>query len=320
MWPVTATPRTALVTGAAGFIGSTLCDALLRDGWRVVGLDNLATGREGNLTRAIQSDRFGFERLDLLDPGLAPIMERARPDVVFHLAAQAGVRPSLEDPRDDAEQNVVGTLALLETARAAGARKVVYAASGGTLYGESSRLPAHEDAAPASMPTSPYGISKKVVLDYLAYYERAHGIAHASLALGNVYGPRQDPHGEAGVVSIFGAAMLHGDAPAIFGDGEQTRDYVFVADVVAAFVLAADAASGALLNIGTGVETSVNTVYRLLAAVTGFEGEPRHAPLPAGEIRRIALDASRAREALGWEPKTSLDDGLRATLEWLRTC
>jgi UDP-glucose 4-epimerase len=195
---------------------------------------------------------------------------------------------------------------------------VVYAASGGTLYGEPRKLPVKESAATSGRPLSPYGISKKVAIDYLGFYERYRGIAHTSLALANVYGPRQDPNGEAGVVAIFATKMLAGEAPTIFGDGNDTRDYVFVDDVVHAFALAAERGDGRLVNVGTGVETSVNDLYRMLAGLTGFGGKPHHGPDRAGDLRRSVLDPSAAASALGWKPWTHLEDGLGETVAYLK--
>jgi UDP-glucose 4-epimerase len=234
------------------------------------------------------------------------------------MAAQAGVRPSLDDPVLDASINLMGSLNVLSCAARVGARKVLYAASGGTIYGEPKRVPAKESAAQSSHPLSPYGISKKVVLDYLGYFQRYRGLDFTALALGNVYGPRQDPSGEAGVVSIFASKMLAGEAPTIFGDGHQTRDYVFIDDVVHAFVQAMDRGSGKLVNIGTGLETSVNGLARLLADLIGFTEEPGHGPLPPGELRRIALDISSAASALAWKPWTHLEDGLAETVAYLK--
>jgi UDP-glucose 4-epimerase len=308
-----------LVTGAGGFIGSHLCDRLLAEGRRVVGVDDLSTGRIANLAEARSyGKQFSFYNVDIRAEGLGTIFERHRPDVVMHLAAQAGVRPSLEDPVKDANINVMGTLNLLECASAVGTRKLVFASSGGTIYGEPRRLPVREVALGGSHPQSPYGISKKVAEDYLRFYERYRGLDFTALALANVYGPRQDPFGEAGVIAIFAGKMLEGETPSIFGDGNQTRDYVFVDDAVHAFALAADRGSGRLINIGTGLETSVNGLYRMLGEITGFVSEPNYGPLPPGELRRISLDPTLAEQELGWKPWTHLEDGLRETVAFLK--
>jgi UDP-glucose 4-epimerase len=310
---------TVLVTGGAGFIGSNLADRLLAEGHRVVAVDDLSTGRIANLGEARGYGKaYTFFNMDVRADGLLPLFERHKPEVVFHLAAQAGVRPSLDDPVLDASVNLMGTLNVIECAITVGARKLIYAASGGTIYGEPRRIPAKESAAQGSHPLSPYGISKKAALDYLAFYQRYRGLDYTACALANVYGPRQDPYGEAGVVAIFASKMLSGEAPAIFGDGNQTRDYVFIDDVVHAFVQATDRASGKLVNVGTGLETSVNGLYRLLADIIGFDGEPQHGPLPPGELRRIALDISAASTALAWKPWTHLEDGLAETVAFLK--
>ena len=310
---------TVLVTGGAGFIGSNLADRLLAENHRVVAVDDLSTGRIANLGEARGYGKaYTFFNMDVRADGLLPLFERHKPEVVFHLAAQAGVRPSLEDPVLDASVNLMGTLNVIECAIKVGVRKVIYAASGGTIYGEPRRIPAKESAAQGSHPLSPYGISKKAALDYLAFYQRYRGLDYTACALANVYGPRQDPVGEAGVVSIFASRMLAGEAPAIFGDGNQTRDYVFIDDVVHAFVQAIDRGSGKLVNIGTGLETSVNGLYRLLADIIGFDGEPQHGPLPPGELRRIALDISAASSVLAWKPWTHLEDGLAETVAFLK--
>ncbi|HEX9300128.1 MAG TPA: SDR family NAD(P)-dependent oxidoreductase [Actinomycetota bacterium] len=307
-----------LVTGSAGFIGSHLCDHLLAEGHRVIGVDNMATGRRHNLAAAEAQERaFTFVGMDIRDDALLELFERQRPDVVMHLAAQSGVRPSLEDPDHDASINISGSLNVLRCAAAAEARKVVYAASGGTLYGEPADLPVDESRANGSHPRSPYGISKKTVLEYLDLYSVQRSLDFTALALGNVYGPRQDPDGEAGVISIFASAMLAGREPIVFGDGEQTRDYVYVHDTVRAFVLAIERASGSLVNIGTGVETSVNQVREMLAGIIGISPGARSGPQPTGELRRIALDNTLARSTLGWRPTTGLDEGLRETVAYL---
>jgi UDP-glucose 4-epimerase len=308
---------TFLVTGGAGFIGSHLCDRLLAEGHRVVAVDDLSTGRIANLTEARgYGNEFTFFNMDIRAEGLLSLFERHRPEVLIHVAAQAAVSVSVEDPMHDASVNVMGLLNLLECCARSGVRKVVYAASGGTLYGEPRRLPVKETAS--GRPVSPYGISKKVGIDYLDFYERHYGIAYTALALANVYGPRQDPHGEAGVVAIFSAKMLSGQTPTIFGDGNNTRDYVFVDDVVHAFALAAGRGDGRLVNIGTGVETSVSGLYRSLAQITGFRGEPEFGPFRAGDLRRSVLDVTLAVETLGWRPWTHLEDGLAETVSFMR--
>jgi UDP-glucose 4-epimerase len=308
-----------LVTGGAGFVGSHLCDRLLAEGHRVVAVDDLSTGRIANLGEARSYGKeFTFYNMDIRNEGVRTLFERHRPEFVMHLAAQAGVRPSVEDPMHDASVNIMGALNILECAVHTGTRKIVYSASGGTVYGEPRRVPVKETAALGSRPVSPYGVSKKVIDDYLRFYQRYRGLDFTALALGNVYGPRQDPLGEAGVVAIFSSRMLAGESPTIFGDGNQTRDYVFADDAVHAFALAMERGSGKLVNIGTGLETSVNGLYRMLAEITGFTGQPLSGPQPEGEARRISLDIDLAKSALTWHPWTHLEDGLRETVAYLK--
>jgi UDP-glucose 4-epimerase len=308
---------TFLVTGGAGFIGSHLCDRLLAEGHRVVAVDDLSTGRIANLSEARgYGNEFTFFNMDIRAEGLLSLFERHRPEVMMHVAAQAAVSSSVEDPVRDAAINVMGLLNLMECCVRTGVRKVVYAASGGTLYGEPRKLPVKETAT--GRPVSPYGISKKVGIDYLAFYERHHGIEFTALALANVYGPRQDPHGEAGVVAIFSERMLRGETPTIFGDGNQTRDYVFVDDTVHAFALAAEHGDGRLVNVGTGLETSVNGLYRLVAEITAFSGQPAQGPPRPGDLRRNALDPGLAAEVLSWRPWTHLEDGIAETVSFMK--
>jgi UDP-glucose 4-epimerase len=306
----------ALVTGGAGFIGSTLVDRLLAEGHSVDVVDNLSTGSLANLAeaRSTGSGRFHFHRLDVRSKDLIGLMERRRPEVVYHMAAQADVRVSVADPVFDADVNVLGSLVVLEGARAAGSRKVVFASSGGTIYGDARELPITE-AAP-QRPLSPYGVAKKAVGDYLFAYRELHGLEYAALALANVYGPRQDPHGEAGVVAIFAGKLLSGEPCLIYGDGKQTRDFVFVDDVVDAFSRAGEKGSGLLCNIGTGQETSVNELYAAMAKNAGVTAAPVYAPARPGELQRSVLDPGRAAIHLGWKPWTTLEEGTAAVLEW----
>jgi UDP-glucose 4-epimerase len=307
-----------LVTGGAGFIGSTLVDRLMAEGHEVDVVDDLSTGSLGNLgeARADRTRRFTFHRMDIRSPALVDLIAQRRPQVVFHLAAQADVRVSVAKPTFDAEVNILGSINVCQGALAAGTRKVVYAASGGTLYGTPEEIPTREGHP--QTPVSPYGISKKAVIDYLRFYRGVHGLEFTACALANVYGPRQDPDGEAGVVAIFARLMLARESPTIFGSGAQTRDFVYVDDVVDAFVRAIDRADGLLCNIGTGTETTVDELYATMAAVAEHTGEPRRAPARAGEIERSSLDPGRAAIHLGWQSWTSLPDGLAQTLEWFR--
>jgi UDP-glucose 4-epimerase len=309
----------ALVTGGAGFIGSTLVDRLLAEGHTVDVVDDLSTGSLGNLTEARAHPGRGltFHRLDVRSPGLVELMGHREPEVVFHLAAQPDVRVSVERPAFDAEINVIGTVNVLEGARAAGCRKVVFAASGGTLYGEPDHVPVRETAP--QRPLSPYGVSKKAGGDYLFAYRELHGVEFTALALANVYGPRQDPHGEAGVVAIFAGLLLSGQRCTIFGDGNQTRDFVFVDDVVDALARAATKGDGLIINIGTGMETSVNRLYSVMAELTGATEGPVYAPARPGELARSALDPGRAALQLGWRAWTTLDIGAGVVLRWFRS-
>ena len=311
----------ALVTGGAGFIGSTLVDRLLAEGHTVDVVDDLSSGSLTNLAeaRANRDHQLKVHQLDIRDPGVTDLIARRSPEVVFHLAAQADVRVSVARPVFDAEVNIIGSLNVLEGARIGGSRKVVFASSGGTIYGEPAPadLPVRESHP--QQPLSPYGVAKRVVTDYLNVYRELHALEFTSLAMANIYGPRQDPHGEAGVVAIFAGLLLDEKQCTIFGDGNQTRDFVYVDDAVDAFVRAADRGSGLLCNIGTGVETSVNELYTALASAAGVSTPATHAEARVGELARSALDPSRAGMHLGWEPWTTLADGVGEVLRWFRS-
>lgn len=308
----------ALVTGGAGFIGSTLVDRLLAEGHSVDVVDNLSSGSLANLAqaRADRANDLTFHQIDIRDAGVVELIGRRKPEVVYHLAAQADVRVSVAQPTFDAEVNVLGSLNVMEGARAGGARKVVFASSGGTIYGDvdPADLPVNENHP--QRPVSPYGVAKKVVGDYLFAYRELHQLEFTALALANVYGPRQDPHGEAGVVAIFAGKLHEGVPCTIFGTGEQTRDFVFVDDVADAFYRAATKGTGLLLNIGTGQETSVNELYSAMAKAAGVADPATYAPHRPGELDRSAVDAGRAKIHLGWESWTAMDDGARQVLEW----
>ncbi len=310
----------ALVTGGAGFIGSTLVDRLLAEGHAVDVVDDLSTGSLANLAEA-RSNRdhdLKVHQIDIRDGAVIDLIARRQPEVIFHLAAQADVRVSVARPVFDAEVNIIGSLNVLEGARQGGARKVVFASSGGTIYGEPapSELPVRESHP--QQPLSPYGVAKRVVTDYLHVYRELHALEFTSLAMANIYGPRQDPHGEAGVVAIFAGLLLEGRPCTIFGDGSQTRDFVYVDDAVDAFVRAAERGSGLLCNIGTGVETSVNELYQAMAAAAGVTDPAVHGPARPGELARSALDPGRAALHLGWEPWTELSAGVTDVLAWFR--
>jgi UDP-glucose 4-epimerase len=311
----------ALVTGGAGFIGSTLVDRLLAEGHSVDVVDNLSTGKLANLSeaRADRTNELKVHQVDIRDGDVAELIAKRQPEVIFHLAAQVDVRVSVAEPALDAAINVVGSINVLEGARRAGTRKVVFASSGGTIYGEPdpSELPVKESHP--QQPLSPYGVAKRVVTDYLNAYRELYALEYTSLALANVYGPRQDPHGEAGVVAIFAGRLLSGEPCTIYGDGKQTRDFVYVDDVVDAFVRAAERGSGLLCNIGTGQETSVNELYAAMAEAAGVQAEAVRGPARTGELARSALDPGRAKIHLGWEPWTDLRTGVTEVLRYFQT-
>ena len=305
----------ALVTGGAGFIGSNLVDALVARGDEVTVLDNLVTGRLANLDGALAAGAELAE-LDIRDAAaLTALAAEKQPQTVFHLAAQIDVRKSVEDPAFDSSINVGGTANVLEAARVANAGRFVFVSTGGAIYGEGEGQQLPLDESTAIAPMSAYGQSKYAAEGYLALYERLHGLSGVSLRLGNVYGPRQDPLGEAGVIAIFCGKIRNGGLPTVFGDGTQTRDYIYVGDVVAAALAAAGATTTGPVNIGTGVETTVLELVELLGKLGEVEGfEPEFAPARTGEVQRISIDASRAEAELDWHPSTSLEDGLRLTL------
>lgn len=309
---------TVLVTGGAGFIGSNVVDRLLAEDRRVVAVDDLSSGKLGNLDQARRtgSGRFEFHRLDLTNGALDKIVARHRPDVILHLAAQVSVRASVDDPVADAVANVIGTIRVLEAARQHDVRKVVFATSGGCIYGEPGVEDLPVDELYEGHSHSPYGASKLSAEEYLQTYAELYGVEWTSLALSNVYGPRQDPFGEAGVVAIFTNNMLADEPCMVFGDGEQSRDFVFVDDVVHAFVLAMERGDRERFNIGTGERTSVNQLFRALAVATQYGREPIHAPPRTGELLHSSVDPRKAAQGLGWKPWTMLEEGLAATLAW----
>src|SRR3954454_15505337 len=305
-----------LVTGGAGFIGSNLADALLARGDGVTVVDNLSTGRKVNLEPALANGAELVE-MDIRDrDALVDLASEKRPEAIFHLAAQIDVRKSLADPCFDASINVGGTANVLEAARAAECGRVVSISTGGAIYGEGEgqQLPLAEDAPIA--PLSAYGQSKFAAEGYLSLYERLYGLSGVSLRLGNVYGPRQDPLVEAGVIAIFCGLLKEGGRPKVFGDGTQTRDYIYVGDVVAAALAAGDSEVTGPINIGTGRETNVLELIESLKRLSGNEGfDPEFAPERTGEVQRIAIDAARAERELGWRAEMDLDEGLRVTLD-----
>jgi len=299
-----------LVTGGAGFIGSHVVDALVAAGHEVAVVDNLRSGRRENL-----NPRARFHQVDITSPDLAEVVAQERPELINHHAAQSAVRPSLERPDLDATINIVGSLRLLEAARQHGVRRFIYVSSGGAAVGEPAYLPVDEDHP--VRPLSPYGASKHTVEHYVELYRALYGLETVVLRYGNVYGPRQDPYGEAGVIAIFASRMLRGEPVTIFGDGDQERDFVYVEDVVAANLAAITGRPG-MYNVGTGVGTSVNTIFAELRRLTNYQLPPRHDPPIPGEVYKIYLDCRRAADGLQWTARTSLIEGLARTVDAVR--
>ena len=298
-----------LLTGGAGFVGSWVGEALIADGNEIFIIDDLSTGKIQNIPKDAN-----FVKADIKDRDrLEKIFEDFKPEVVNHHAAQMNVRNSVEDPIFDAQVNILGTINLLELSIQHEIKKFMFASTGGAIYGEPEVIPCIEDTLPA--PVSPYGISKYAVEQYLNYYKAVHGLSHVVLRYSNVYGPRQNPHGEAGVVAIFCDRIKYGNPCEIFGDGRQTRDYVYVEDVARANILSLNA-KDAILNIGTAIETSVNDIVRKLRTVTNRDVQVVYSPRRRGEVDRIALEIKRAGELLGWSPHVSLEEGLSRTWEW----
>jgi len=299
-----------LVTGGAGFIGSHIVDALIEQGHKVAVVDNLSTGFVENV-----NPRARFYKMSVSDAKLAEVFEQERPEVVSHQAAQVVIQRSVADPIFDAEENIVGSLNVILNSIRFGVRKIIYASSGGAVYGEPVHLPVKEDH-PIN-PSSQYGVSKHTVEHYLYLYGTPYGLDYVVLRYPNVYGPRQNPEGEAGVVAIFARQMLRGEPLTIFGQGDKTRDYTHVGDVVRANFLAMEKGKG-IYNVGTGVETTDQEMFDTLAELLGYKGIPKYAPARKGEIYRICLDFSKARHELGWQPQLTLEEGLVQTIEYYR--
>jgi UDP-glucose 4-epimerase len=300
-----------LVTGGAGFIGSNIADRFVREGHKVIVMDNLSTGFEQNV-----HPKVTFFEVDTRSTVIDKIFEKTKPDVLYHHAAQIDVRKSTHDPIFDAQVNIIGSLNLLNACVRHKVKKVVFASTGGAIYGEQDYFPADEKH-PAN-PLSPYGVTKLTIEKYLHFYRETYGIRFVSLRYANVYGPRQNPWGEAGVVAIFARRLLSGKEALINGDGKQTRDFVFVDDVVQANLLALDYPQNDIFNIGTGIETDVNTIFRILKQHAGSKQKEIHAPAKAGEQQRSVLDSSKAERLLGWKPQVSLDLGLAKTIEYFQ--
>lgn len=300
-----------VITGGAGFIGSNIADRLMAKGDRVVIVDDLSSGKRANIPQGAE-----FHQLDICSPQAAQLLRDLRPDVLVHAAAQISVTASMREPVRDAAINVCGTLNLLQAVAGERAPFVVFLSTGGAIYGEQEVFPAPENHR--TQPTSVYGTSKRAVELYLDLWAREYGLRYTALRLANVYGPRQDPHGEAGVVAIFSRALIEGRQPTIFGSGEQTRDFVFVEDVALAVELAAARNEVGTYNIGTGIETSVNQLYRCMQQVLGSDVEAAYAPARAGEQQRSVIDPTLAEQVLGWKPRFGLRDGLARTCEWFK--
>lgn len=300
-----------LVTGGAGFIGSHVVDAYVAAGHEVVVVDDLSSGKRENVHPEAR-----FVQLDIRDPRTAELIAHERPEVLNHHAAQMDVRRSVADPIFDAQVNILGTIGLLEAARRAGVRKFLFVSSGGAAYGEQQEFPAPESHP--TWPVSPYGVSKRAGELYCHYFQTEYGLPYVALRYANVYGPRQDPHGEAGVVAIFSGKMLQGEAVTVNGDGKQTRDYVFVGDVARMNLLALTGKATGPVNVGTGIETDVNTLAAKLLAVAGSSSPVHHGPPKPGEQRRSVIDPQRAAAEFGWRAEIDLDEGLRQTVEYFR--
>ncbi len=299
-----------VVTGGAGFIGSNLVDLLIEKEHQVSVIDNLSSGKKANL-----NPKATFYRADIGDPKIAEIFAQEKPEFIFHLAAQIDVRKSVADPIYNAKINTLGFLNILENCRKYQVKKVIFSSSGGVVYDQKC-VPADEDDP--KDPLSPYGITKYDSELYLKFYQRIHQMKYTALRYSNVYGPRQDPLGEAGVVAIFTNLMLKNKQPTIFGDGKQTRDYVFVGDVALANLIAAEKGDNDVFNIGTGIETDVNQLFAELKSACGFRGEAKYAPARPGELSRNAVNPAKAAKILGWRPETSLKDGLKITLDSIK--
>ena len=300
-----------LITGGAGFIGSNIADRFLELGHEVIIVDNLVTGRRENVPAAAT-----FYEIDICDDQLAGVFEREKPDIVDHHAAQMDVRKSVADPIYDATVNVIGGLNLLQNCVKSGVKKFIFASTGGAIYGEQDYFPA--DEAHPLRPLSPYGITKLTTEKYLYFYHQTYNLHYTVLRYANVYGPRQNPHGEAGVVAIFSERILNGEQPVINGDGRQTRDYVFVGDVVRANELALSAGDNKIYNIGTGIETDVNTLFQTISKYTGKNIAEKHGPAKPGEQQRSVLNSSLILRELGWKPTVRLEEGLKKTVEYFR--
>ena len=301
-----------IVTGGAGFIGSHLVDKLLEQGYKVAIIDNLSTGRKENI-----NPKADFYNINIQDSKISDIFNKVKPDIIFHYAAQINIRKSVNDPIESAKTNILGSLNILENCRNFGVKKIIFASSGGAVYGEAKIIPTPENY-PAE-PVSPYGIEKLIFEHYLGFYKKEYGLDYLILRFANVYGPRQNSRGEAGVIAIFCDKMINGEESLINGDGKQTRDFVFVEDVIIANVFGVQKNKNGIFNIGTGVETNINDIFRKLKGLFNVEIKEIHAPEKQGEQKRSCLDSKKAKVGLGWQPKYNLNKGLKKTQEWFKT-
>ena len=301
----------AIVTGGAGFIGSHIVDALIEKGIDVFVIDNLSSGNKKNI-----NSKAKFTKVDINNKKILGIFEKIKPDMLFHLAAQTDVRRSVVDPAEDARINILGAIQLLEASKQVGLKKIIFSSSGGAIYGDTDNTPTPETHL--ARPISPYGIAKLTCEHYLHYYKEVFGIDYVALRYANVYGPRQNSQGEAGVVAVFCNKMIHGEPPVIYGDGKQTRDYTYVGDIVEANILAMQGEKVGAYNIGTGIETDVNYLSRMIKDQLLYKDEIIHGKEKKGEVRRSCLDYSLAKKVFGWEPKVQLKDGIKKTVEWFR--
>lgn len=303
--------KKAMVTGGAGFIGGHLTDALIVKGWEVVVVDDLSVGRRENVNPSAKLEVF-----DIADENIDALLQREQPDAVFHLAAQKSVTVSVREPAVDARTNILGSIHLLQACAKSGVKRFVFSSTGGAIYDERGTLPATEENR--ELPLSPYGIGKLAVDHYLRFFQECYNLSSISLRYANVYGPRQDPYGEAGVVAIFFSKMLAKETPTINGDGNQTRDYIYIDDVVQANLLAVESQCEGVYNIGTEQETSVNDLYRAIVRIGGFHAKETHGPAKSGEMLRSCLTAIKAREDLHWVPSYDLERGLQNTFQWFK--
>jgi len=301
-----------LVTGGAGFVGSHLVDKLITQGNKVIVVDNLSTGKKENINKKAK-----FYKLDICSPKIFEVFKKEKPEIVFHLAAQVNVRRSIEDPINDAKINILGSLNILDACRKFKVKKIIFSSTGGAIYGDAKIVPTKENYPPK--PESPYGIAKLTIENYLDFYKKVYGLNYISLRFANVYGPSQDPKGEAGVVAIFTNKLLKGERPTIFGDGKQTRDFIYVDDVVSALIKSMNyKGKETIFNVGTGIETSVNQLFKLISKILGIKIKPIYAPPKPGELKRSCLDISKFKRELKWQPKYNLEEGLKETIKWFK--